>query len=147
MRPEKLLYLFPFLGDKFIQILIIIATLTSSIFAVIFWFNWEHIRDNPLFWDQYPNRGMALDGLVLLFIFTMATFSWRYFTCYFDEFEAKKSQLMGFWAVSIIIGSSYLYAMLEYRFDLPAQPGWVWAAAINGVLFVCWLISNYKFRT
>lgn len=147
MRFKTLLYLFPFLGDRFIQLLCVIAVVTSGIFGFIIWSNWENISGNPLFWNQNPMTGMVLDGLVILFIFTMAIFSGRYFKCYFDEFEAKKSQLMGFWAISILIAGSYFYSMLEYRFDLAAQPGWVWAAAINGIVFICWLISNYKYRT
>jgi len=147
MKLRSLSYLFPFVEDRFIQILMVIAALLTGAFGFIIWGYWDNFNNNPDFWDQYPLLGHILDGLVLSFVLTMAVFCWRYFKCYYDEFEAKKSEQMGFWAISILIGGSYLYSMLEYRFDLPAQPGWVWAVVINGIVFLCWIYSHLKYRS
>jgi hypothetical protein len=147
MKDKMVTYFFPFLGDKYIQVMMAMAGLSSGILGYIFGSNWEKITDNPQFWSENPNLQLTVDILAISFIVTMAAFSWRYFKNYFDEFEARKSQLTGFWAISIIIGGSYIYSMLEYRFDLPPQPGWVWTAAINGVIFICWLFANFRYRT
>lgn len=147
MKLDTILYLFPFFEDKLIQFLAALAALLCSLLAYLVWDNWENLGDSLQFWSQNPEIGLTIDGLVILFILIMATFSWRYFKYYFDELEAKKSQLMGFWAISILIGGSYLYSIVEYRFDLAAQPGWVWTMAINGVVFICWILGNLKYRT
>jgi len=147
MKTEIFLYLFPFLEDKIMQVLMAIAALLCSILAYLVYSNWQDFKGNTSFWDQNPETGLVLDGLVVMIIVTLALLSWRYFKTSYDEFEAKKSELMGFWSVSILLGGAYLYSVLEYRFDLPPQPGWVWTMVITFIVFICWVFFNRKYKT